>query len=262
MEKNINIIFQGGGIKGLSYVGVLRYLEENNYKIKYIAGTSVGAIIGSLVAVGYDSYDLENIINQINEDVFLYKKKGNNIIKDKGLYSLDRLEILLEKLFLDKGKRVFGDIKVGNNYKIIMISTSLNFKRIFVLPHDLKLININPDTFPIAKAVIMSASIPLFYEPVKINKYTFYDGGMSDNFPKWCFKKAIAFKVSKEKSYLTKLRTKIFGEINNKNIVDEIYINTNFVSSKDFKKGLKYKFELYNSGYYATKKFFEKLKLL
>ena len=176
MEKNINIIFQGGGIKGLSYVGVLRYLEENNYKIKHIAGTSVGAIIGSLVAVGYDSYDLENIINQINEDVFLYKKKGNNIIKDKGLYSLDRLEMLLEKLFLDKGKRVFGDIKVGNNYKIIMISTSLNFKRIFVLPHDLKLININPDTFPIAKAVIMSASIPLFYEPVKINKYTFYDG--------------------------------------------------------------------------------------
>ena len=85
---------------------------------------------------------------------------------------------------------------------------------------------------------------------------------MSDNFPKWCFKKAIAFKVSNEKSYLTKLRTKIFGEINNKNIVDEIYINTNFVSSKDFKKGLKYKFELYNRGYYATKKFFEKLKLL
>lgn len=154
MEKNINIIFQGGGIKGLSYVGVLRYLEENNYKIKHIAGTSVGAIIGSLVAVGYDSYDLENIINQINEDVFLYKKKGNNIIKDKGLYSLDRLEILLEKLFLDKGKRVFGDIKVGNNYKIIMISTSLNFKRIFVLPHDLKLININPDTFPIAKQLL------------------------------------------------------------------------------------------------------------
>lgn len=66
LKKNINLVLQGGGIKGLAYIGALRYLEENNININYIAGSSVGAIIGSLIACGYDSYELEDIINNIS----------------------------------------------------------------------------------------------------------------------------------------------------------------------------------------------------
>ena len=161
----------------------------------------------------------------------------------------------LESLLLTKNIKTFNDIKIGNNYKAIFICTSLKHKRIFVLPHDLKLLNINPDNFPIAKAVIMSCSIPFFYEPYKLNNEYFYDGGISDNYPLWCFTKGIALKLSNEKNYQKIFRENIFGKINNYNDIKEIYINTNGYSATDFKKGFNNRYDLYKRGYYAIKNF-------
>ena len=255
INKNINLILQGGGIKGLVYIGCLRYLEENNYNINYIAGSSVGAIIGCLVACGYDSYELEEIINNLPIEVLLKKNNKEDIIKKRGLYSLENLEIYLENLLLKKGKRVFNDIKVGNNYKVIMITTSLKYRRIFVLPYDLKYLNINPDQFPIAKAAVMSASIPFFYEPYNLNNHYFYDGGISDNYPTWCFSNSVALKVSEENKVLINIKKNIFGYINNPNKIQEIYINTNDYKSTDFIKGLNNKYDLYNRGYKTLRKY-------
>lgn len=251
-KKEINLILQGGGIKGLSYIGALRCFEENNYRIKNIAGTSVGAIIGSLIIAGYDSYELENIINSLSTNIFFSRNTIENKIKNKGIYSMNNLEHLLEKLLLDKNIRCFKDIKVGSYYKAIFISTSLKHKRIFVLPYDLKLINIDPDTFSVAKAAIMSASIPIFYEPIKINNNYFFDGGISDNFPTWCFKEAIALKLGSEKENILKLKQMMFGRIKNNTQIEEININTKGYKATDFRKGLDNKYDLYNRGYYSV----------
>lgn len=251
-KRKINLILQGGGIKGLAYIGALRCFEENNYKIKNIAGTSVGAIIGSLIVAGYDSYELENIINCLPENVLLTKNTLENKIKNKGIYSITNLEYFLEKLLIEKNIRCFKDIKVGNYYKAIFISTSLKYKRIFVLPYDLKLINIEPDSFSVAKAAIMSASIPIFYEPYRVNNNYFFDGGISDNFPIWCFKEAIALKLGNENEGLLKLKKIMFGKINNNTKINEININTKGYKATDFKKGLANKYDLYNRGYYSV----------
>ena len=255
-KNKINLVLQGGGIKGLSYIGALRALEEKNFEFNYVAGSSVGAMIASLVAVGFDSIELENILNEVPLSIFTKKNNIKDSIRNKGLYSLKQVEEYLENLYLSKGKRYFRDIKIGNNYKAIFISTSLEMKRIFVLPYDLKLININPDDFPIAKAVIMSCSIPFFYEPVLVNNYMFYDGGVSDNFPKWCFSNAIALKVDEEKNYIQSFKKSIFGKIENKNNVEEIYINTKGFRTTDFKKGFTEKNELYKRGYAAIMQYF------
>lgn len=251
-KRKINLILQGGGIKGLAYIGALRCFEENNYMIKNIAGTSVGAIIGSLIVAGYDSYELENIINSLPENVLFTRNTLEMKIKNKGIYSINNLEYFLEKLLIEKNIRCFKDIKVGNYYKAIFISTSLKYKRIFVLPYDLKLINIDPDSFSVAKAAIMSASIPIFYEPYKVNNDYFYDGGISDNFPTWCFKEAIALRLGNENESLLKLKKIMFGKINNNTKIDEININTKGYKATDFKKGLANKYDLYNRGYYSV----------
>ncbi len=251
--KNINLILQGGGVKGLAYIGALRFLEENGYTIDYIAGSSVGAIIGALVACGYNSYELEDIINNIPIDIFLQKKEAKEQLKTKGIYSLEKLEKYLENLLLLKNKRTFSDIKIGNNYKTIFMATSLKNKKIFVLPYDLRLLNINPDTFPIAKAAMMSASIPLFYGAYNINNNYFYDGGVSDNYPKWCFSNAVALKIAEENKIIKSIQKKLFGSINNPSAIYEIYINTNGYHSTDFKKAFNNKYDLYNRGYYAAK---------
>lgn len=259
-KKEINLILQGGGIKGLAYIGALRCLEENNYKVKNVAGSSVGAIIGSLIIAGYDSHELENIVNSVSLNIFLSKNSTENKIKKKGFYSTNNLENYLENLLESKNIKYFSDIKVGNYYKAIFITTSLKYKRIFVLPYDLKLININPDNFSIAKAAIMSASIPLFYEPYKVNNNYFFDGGISDNYPIWCFKNGIALKVSNENNFFKTIRTAFFGKINNTNNIDEIIINTNGYKSTDFKKGLTNKYDLFNRGYYSILNYIKQKK--
>lgn len=254
-NKEINLILQGGGVKGLAYIGALRCLEEHGYKVKYISGSSIGAIIGSLIIAGYDSYDLEEIVNKLDYNIFLEKNNIDQSIKNGGFYSLRKVEKLIENLLLKKNIRVFKDIKVGNNYKAIFISTSLKYQRIFVLPYDLKLLNINPDEFSIAKAVIMSASIPLFYERYKVNNNYFYDGGVSDNYPIWCFNKAIAFKLGDENKLLVKFKKQIFGKIKNVNEVNEIFINVKGYKATDFKTGFINKYDLYTRGYKAVKYF-------
>lgn len=258
MKKNINLVLQGGGIKGLAYVGALRYLEENNYTIDYISGSSVGAIIGGLISAGYDSYELESIINNISYDALASKNNITEALKKQGLHSIKKLEKYIDYLLIKKNKRLFGDFKVGNNYKIIIIATSINFKRIFVLPYDLKLLNINPDSFPVSKAIAMSASMPFFYEPYILNGYKFYDGGVSDNYPTWCFSNALALKLSNENKAIKNMKYRIFGSINNKGAINEILIDTKEFKSTDFKKGLVNKYVLYNKGYYALKNYLEK----
>ena len=252
-NKEINLVLQGGGVKGLAYIGALRCFEEYNYTIKNIAGSSIGAVIGALIIAGYNSYELENIINSIDYNIFKKKNTFQEMIKTKGFFSLKHLEKYLSNLLMNKNIKYFKDIKIGNYYKAIFICTSFKYKRIFVLPYDLKLLNINPDTFPIAKAVIMSCSIPLFYESYNLNNNYFYDGGISDNFPLWCFNNAIALKVSKENKYHKILKQSVFGKIENNNQIKEIYIDTKEYKTTDFKTGFIKKYDLYKKGYISVK---------
>lgn len=257
--KSINLILQGGGIKGISYIGALRCFEQYGYKIKNVAGSSVGAIIGALIIAGYTSIELEQIIRNIDYELLIGKSNISEKIKKGGIHSNKKLELFIENLLLKKGIKYFSDIKVGNNYKAIFITTSLKHQRIFVLPYDLKLININPDYFSVSKAVMMSASIPFFYEKFKVNNYTFYDGGMSDNYPKWCFNTGFALKVSNENSFIKKIRQTIFGKIDKNNYIHEIFIDTKDYKSIDFKKGLNNINDLILRGYFSTYNYLNEL---
>ena len=51
--QKVGLVLSGGGAKGLTHIGIIRALEENNIPIDYITGTSMGAIVGSLYAMGY-----------------------------------------------------------------------------------------------------------------------------------------------------------------------------------------------------------------
>ena len=51
-SQSVGLVLSGGGAKGLSHVGVIKALEENNIPIDYVAGTSMGAIVGALYAIG------------------------------------------------------------------------------------------------------------------------------------------------------------------------------------------------------------------
>lgn len=79
--QKVGLVLSGGGAKGLTHIGIIRALEENNIPIDYIAGTSMGAIIGSLYAMGYSPDDMEKLLKS---DSFKRWYTGN--IEEKYIY--------------------------------------------------------------------------------------------------------------------------------------------------------------------------------
>jgi len=270
----VNIVFEGGGIKGIAYLGVLKFLEERGIQIAKIGGTSIGAIMASLVAVGYNSQELEAIIDNFDYSVLKYFEKEKtterilNSLKGAGIYSLQDFEAYMEKLLERKNKTKFLDLKVGEDYRLKIVVAEWTKKEKMIIPNDLKKININADTFPIAKAATMSASIPLFYRYYKINEYRFLDGGVVSNFPLDLFSKSknptwgfcVNLKPLDQMKLIKMFRKKIFKidddlEYNNYEIIN---INTFKIKATNYRGGLAIKEQLIHSGYESTKRFFYK----
>ncbi len=62
----IGLVLSGGGARGLAHIGVLKELEARKIRIDYIAGTSMGSIVGGLYAAGYNPADIEAIIREMS----------------------------------------------------------------------------------------------------------------------------------------------------------------------------------------------------
>ena len=73
-RPKVGLVLSGGGAKGAAHIGVLKYIEETGIPIDYIAGTSMGSIIGGLYALGYSSDDILNIISDVDWDTLISNK--------------------------------------------------------------------------------------------------------------------------------------------------------------------------------------------
>jgi len=193
----IDGVFSGGGIKGLAFLGALEVLEERGLILERVAGTSAGSLFAALVAAGFTSEEMKKEILPMDFTLLLDKKKNPFPFKflhwlpiywRLGLYKGELLEEWVEQLLLKKGIRTFSDLPPG---KLKMVASDLTNGRIIVLPDDLHKYDVPFESFSIAKAVRMSASIPYFFEPVRLKnsqgKSIVVDGGVLSNFPVWLF---------------------------------------------------------------------------
>ncbi|GIM27411.1 phospholipase [Clostridium polyendosporum] len=193
-------IFQGGGVKGIGFVGAICYLEEQGYTWGKLAGTSAGALVASLLAVGYKGSELKQIITDLNYKKFLDKNKIQSIpllgktlglFKYKGIYCGNYIENWLNELLNAKGKIKFKDISVKGKSPLKIIASDIIKREMLILPDDIIKYGIDPMEFEIAKAVRMSTSIPFYFNPVQLtyDKCTSFivDGGLLSNFPIWIF---------------------------------------------------------------------------
>ena len=86
--QRVGLVLSGGGAKGLTHIGVIRALEESGIPIDYVTGTSMGAVIGSLYAMGYSPDDMVELISseefkrwytgQVEADYMYFFKKNRN----------------------------------------------------------------------------------------------------------------------------------------------------------------------------------------
>ncbi|CAB1245045.1 Patatin-like phospholipase [Clostridiaceae bacterium BL-3] len=285
-------VFEGGGIKGIGLIGAVCYFEKMGYRWNRFAGTSAGAIIASLLAVGYTGEELKNIMMNLDEKMFLKKKdiwkismikKTISLFKDKGIYSTGAIEKYIEELLLKKGKVTFGDISTDNKSPLKIIASDVTKKSMLILPDDLVNYGINPMKFKIAEAVRMSISIPLYFKPLKLyygNKYSYIvDGGLLSNFPIWIFDTkdipawpTIGFKLTEKNvnhneskkmdfiSYLFDIIGTIFDKneevyVKDKYAVRTVFIPTLGVKTTEFNISRDMRLKLFESGYKSAQRF-------
>ena len=191
-DVKVGLVLSGGGAKGYAHVGVLKVLEENGIRVDYIAGTSMGAIIGALYASGYSAKELDSLLrvhdfstfttDEVPRDAYSFYQKEN-----KGKYAIslpiNKWKIGLPKS-ISKGQNIsnlFSQLTEHVHHvedfsklpiPFFCIATDLETGEEVVLDHGF-----------LPEAIRASSSIPSVYSPVEIDGRMLVDGGIVDNYP-------------------------------------------------------------------------------
>lgn len=201
-ERWCDLVLEGGGVKGLGLVGAYSEIRKAGYSVRRVAGTSAGAIVGSLIAAGMPLETILSIMREVDYTKFrdegLIDRLGiggkfASIILEQGVYEGNFLREWLIKHLESLGVRTFADLKItapwarnippAQRYKLVVVASDISSGRLARLPWDYERYGLDPDKQLAADAVRASMSIPFFYEPVKLNDKTLVDGGMLSNFP-------------------------------------------------------------------------------
>ena len=198
-HQAVGLVLSGGGAKGIAHIAVIKALEENNIPIDYIAGTSMGAVVGGLYAAGYTP---DEMMALIKSEGFADWSTGK--IDPDYLYYFDREPSSPAMVKVNLGSS-------GNGRPVSVLPTSLinplpmnfafmdlfaaytaqcggDFDRLFV-----PLRTVTSDVYSkhkivlshgsLGDAVRASMSFPLVFRPIEIDSVLVYDGGIYDNYP-------------------------------------------------------------------------------
>lgn len=207
----IDLVCEGGGVRGIALVGALEVLEEAGYITQNRAGTSAGAIVATLHAAGFEAKELHDVIAETKFSSFIDPGLIDRIplmgaplgvIYEHGVFEGDAFYDWMKTRLEEKGVKTFGDLVHTDfaddepvyKHKVQVIATDLTTRELLVLPRDAGKLGIeDPDRLDVALAVRMSMSIPFFFEPVRFRNHKTHrthvivDGGVLSNYPVWLF---------------------------------------------------------------------------
>jgi NTE family protein len=281
-------VFEGGGARGIAFVGAIQAMEEEKVEWQRIAGTSAGAVIAALLASGYKSYEIRQHLSELD----FSKLRGRTIMNripvfgsllelmfNLGIYKNDYLETWLDLLLSEKGIKTFADLPDG---KLKIIASDVSNGQMLILPDDLDRYKMSPSDLNVSTAVMMSASIPFFFRPViwksKDRKKSYIlDGGLLSNFPIWIFDTdnprfpTFGFRFVKDKVnidaviptplhlfkniFKTMLQAHDLRHLNEETNERTIKISSGNINTTDFELNEVEINFLYKSGYTSTKNF-------
>ena len=252
----VNLALEGGGIKGLVYVGALKCLEDHGINVFQASGSSVGALFAGLIIAGYRSSEIAAEIEKIDFDSLLKKNSILTAIKSLGMNNIESLETEIDKLLAKKNKYTFADVKYGHDYLLKIIVTGYKTREMYIMPNDFIKMNLTPESQKISKAIAMSCSMPGLYSIYKYKDKLFGDGGLVNNLP---------INVLNNDLPIIALRVKGDNKlVSNSNDITKgvhiININTLGIKTIDFKKGIERRKDLYISGYNSVRRYLQSLQ--
>ena len=194
-RPKIGLVLSGGGARGFAHVGVLKVLEENRIPVDYIAGASMGALVGSLYSIGKSPAEMEELVATLDWDKLLsgspsyeeltYRRKqdernlpGSLSLNGKGVRSLKlpnslnpghEIGLAIDRIFFQ-----YSNIKNFDNLPIPFrtVGTDMINARSVVLKSG-----------SLQQSLRASMAIPAVFAPVEINGRTLADGGILNNIP-------------------------------------------------------------------------------
>jgi NTE family protein len=187
-----NLIFEGGGVKGIAYVGAMQVLNQRGIlkNIRRVGGTSAGAINALLFTLGFDIPSQLQLLESTNfkkfmDDSFCIIQDINRLTKLFGWFKGDFFSSWAGKLIKEKlgnEKATFKDLKDKKDKKrpdLYMIGTNLSTGYSEVFSHE------RQPNMPLAEALRISMSIPLFFAAKRYGprKDVYVDGGVMLNYP-------------------------------------------------------------------------------
>ena len=284
-RPKIGLVLSGGGAKGFAHIGVLNVLEDAGIKIDYIGGTSMGAVIGGLYAMGYNAKQIDSIIdttnfsNVINDFIprsskNFYEKRNDELYAlrlpfnkfsigtpealSKGMYNFN----LLSRLTLPvRHVRDFNELPIP----FLCVGTNIALGEQVVFNKGI-----------LAQAITGSSSLPSIFAPVIIDNNLIIDGGVINNYPIDEVRKMgadIIIGVDVQSGLLNKdeLRSasKVFFQITNLQMIERMKTNPNLTEiyiKPDVKNYGVVSFEkaaeIIKKGEEATFSIYEKIDLL
>jgi NTE family protein len=192
-----NLVFEGGGVRGVAFAGAIKYLDDIGElkNIKRVAGSSAGAFAALLIAIGFNSQNFYSLLNETNLSQFNDSNKGccsylPNMSRVLFYYSWhrgDKLEKfigdILEK-YTGNRNSTFKEIYDKFGKELIVTATNINKARTIYFNY-----KDYPD-FLVRKAVRASMAIPLYFKPIIFDGDYLADGGLLNNYPIWIFDNA------------------------------------------------------------------------
>ena len=192
-RPRLGLVLEGGGALGLAHIGVLLWLEEHHIPVSYVAGTSMGGLVGGVYATGRSATETRDIIKEIKwnavldgetpfEELTFRRKEDerdypNNLEFGlrKGLHfpegfnSGQEVSLILDPIALPYSElRSFDDLPIP----FACVATDLVTNQEYVFRSG-----------PLALALRSTMSIPGFFTPLRWNGHVFVDGGLLDNLP-------------------------------------------------------------------------------
>jgi len=192
-RPKLGLVLEGGGALGLAHIGVLQWMEEHRIPVSYVAGTSMGGLVGGIYSTGRSPAEVREIVNEINWDEVL---RGQTPFEDLSFRrKQDAHEVPSSLEFgLRKGLQFPAGFNTGQQVSLILDRIALPYSELQSF-NDLPipfacvatdLVSGKPHVFsngPLALALRSTMSLPGIFTPVRSGDHIYADGGLLNNIP-------------------------------------------------------------------------------
>lgn len=192
-RKKVGLVLGGGGAKGVAHIGALKVLEEAGIPIDYVAGTSMGALVGALYAIGYSPNEIDSLValqdwqlllsDKVKRDNLTFPEKENS---EKYVITLpfgfDKKDRMIDGMVKGQSlQNLFSNLTIGYHDSVDFRSFPIPFSCVAVNIVDGKDYVFQKGSLPVAMRASMA--IPAVFTPVKLDSMVLVDGGLNNNYP-------------------------------------------------------------------------------